>query len=122
LPTIPSELHPLSKEMTMTKTCLLGATVLLVFGASAALAASGEYQNLDPTALANGKGWRTTCDINAQIDGRTYCFATEDTKGEFMKDPVSMRAKADAFYASKANDPNWTPCDYNDDWQNGSCE
>jgi hypothetical protein len=29
-----------------------------------------------------------------------------------MKDPEGNRAKADAFYASKVNDPNWTPCDY----------
>ena len=39
-----------------------------------------------------------------------------------MKEPASLRDKADAFRASKVNDPNWKPCDYNDDYKVGSCE
>lgn len=106
----------------MTKAYLLGAALVLMLGANAALAASGEYQNLDPTALADGKGMRTKCDINMVFEGRTYCFVTEETKARFVKEPASLRDKADAFYASKVNDPDWKPCDYNDDYKAGNCE
>ena len=27
-------------------------------------------------------------------------------------DPAGNRTKADAFYSSKVNDPNWKPCNY----------
>jgi YHS domain-containing protein len=108
--------------MTMTKTYMLGAALVLMLGANAALAASGEYQNLDPTALADGKGMRTKCEVSTLVEGRTYCFVNEENKTRFMKDPVVMRQKAETFYASKANDPNWKPCDYNDDYKVGNCE
>ncbi len=46
----------------------------------------------------------------------------EENKTRFMKDPVVMRQKAETFYASKVNDRNWQPCDYNDDYKVGNCE
>jgi hypothetical protein len=47
-----------------------------------------------------------------QIADKTYCFGDVTRRAAFMKDPEGNRAKADAFYASKVNDPNWTPCDW----------
>lgn len=97
----------------MTKTSVLTALVVVMLGASPAFATSGEYKNMDALGLANGKGMRTKCDVSGQYLGKTYCFGSEERKTEFMKQPDSYRAKADAFYASKASDPNWQPCDYN---------
>ena len=82
----------------------------LLLGSTVAMA--GEYQNLDAFGLASGKGQRTKCDISEQVGEKTYCFGDETRRAAFMKDPEGNRAKADAFYASKVNDPNWTPCDY----------
>jgi hypothetical protein len=93
----------------MAKTYILAAAAALL-GSTVAMA--GEYQNLDAYGLASGKGERTKCDISENIMGSTYCFGDETRRAAFMKDPEGNRAKADAFYASKVNDPNWTPCDY----------
>jgi hypothetical protein len=96
----------------MAKARILAAAALLVVGPAAALAGSGEYQNLNAMGLASEKGIRTKCDLYGQHEGKTYCFRDENAKSEFMKDPAGNRARADAYYGSKANDPNWTPCDY----------
>ena len=106
----------------MSKTYLLSATVIFMLTAGSAFAASGEYQNLDAMVLANGHGARTTCDITGQYEGKTYCFGDDESKSQFMKEPATFRAKADAVYATKVNDPNWKPCDYYDDWKKGNCE
>jgi YHS domain-containing protein len=96
----------------MTKTYVL-ATLIAAMLVSPAFAASGEYNNMDAFGLANGKGMRTKCDVSGQYQGKTYCFGSEERKVEFMKQPDTYRAKADAFYTAKASDPNWQPCDYN---------
>ena len=46
--------------------------------------------------MAMGKEVKTDCSINAQIDGKTYCFGNEAAKTEFMKDPQGNLAKARA--------------------------
>ena len=51
--------------------------------------------------LALGKDVKTDCSINAEIDGKTYCFGNEDAKTIFMKDPKANLAKAEAYYSSK---------------------
>jgi hypothetical protein len=105
--------------MTMVKTYVLVTAAALLLVSTVTIA--GEYQNLDAMGLASGKGQRTTCDIKEQIEGKNYCFGDESTRAQFMKDPAGNRAKADAFYAGKANDPNWTPCNYSSTGPNG-CE
>ena len=55
-----------------------------------------EYGNMCAMGLALGKEVQTDCSINAQIDGTTYCFANEDAKATFMKDPQGNLAKARA--------------------------
>jgi hypothetical protein len=105
----------------MAKTYILAVTAALLFGSTAAIAGSGEYQNLDAMGLASGKAMRTTCDIAGEVKGKTYCFGDEGAKTQFMKDIEGNRAKAEAYYASKVSDPNWKPCHgYTDD--NGGCD
>jgi YHS domain-containing protein len=96
----------------MPRIYILTAIAALLFCSTAAIAGSGEYTNLDAMGLASGKGMITECNITGQYGGKTYCFGDENSKTEFMKDPERNHAKADAFYASKVNDPNWKPCHF----------
>ena len=69
----------------MAKARIIAAAALLVVGPAAALAGSGEYQNLNAMGLASEKGIRTKCDLYGQHEGKTYCFRDENAKSEFMK-------------------------------------
>jgi YHS domain-containing protein len=69
--------------------------------ATAAFAASGEYDNMCAMGLALGKDIATDCSINAEIGGKTYCFGSEDAKADFMKDPEGNLAKAQEYFAKE---------------------
>jgi YHS domain-containing protein len=58
----------------------------------------GEFDNNCAWGLVNGKKVPTDCSINAQIDGKTYCFGDQKAKDEFMKDPKGNLAKAQKFW------------------------
>jgi YHS domain-containing protein len=72
----------------------IAGTILLATGA---LAATGEYDNMCTMGLAMGKEVKTDCSISGQIDGKTYCFGSEEAKTTFMKDPKGNLAKANAY-------------------------
>ena len=74
---------------SILKSALAGAMLLGV--ATAAFAATGEYDNMCTMGLALGKDIKTDCSINATIQGKTI----------FMKDPAGNLAKAQAYYSSK---------------------
>ncbi|MHA1133290.1 MAG: hypothetical protein ACTSRM_03275 [Alphaproteobacteria bacterium] len=65
---------------------------------TAAIAATGEYDNMCTMGLALGKKVDTDCSINGMIGGKTYCFGNQDAKTMFMKDPEGNLAKARSFY------------------------
>lgn len=69
--------------------------------ATAAVAATGEYDNMCTMGLAMGKEVKTDCTISGQIDGKTYCFGSEEAKTTFMKDPKGNLAKAEAYRMKK---------------------
>ena len=69
--------------------------------ATAAVAATGEYDNMCTMGLAMGKEVKTDCSINGQIGGKTYCFGSEEAKTAFMKDPKGNLAKAEAYRMKK---------------------
>jgi YHS domain-containing protein len=77
------------------------AGVFLLGFAAAALAVSGEYGNMCTMGLALGKDIQTDCSINGQLEGKTYCFGSEQAKAEFMKSPKENLAKAQAYYSKK---------------------
>ena len=81
------------------KSAIAGA-FLLGF-ATAALAASGEFGNMCSMGLASGKDIQTDCSINAQLEGKTYCFGSKEAMAEFMKNPTENLAKAQTYYSSK---------------------
>ena len=69
---------------------------------TAAFAVTGEFDNMCAQGLATGQKIKTDCSINAQIEGKTYCFGSEQAKTEFMKDPRANLAKAQATYKKPA--------------------
>jgi len=77
------------------------AGALLLGLTAAALAATGEFNNMCTEGLALGKDINTDCSINTLLDGKTYCFGSEQAKTDFMKDPKGNLAKAQSYYTSK---------------------
>jgi YHS domain-containing protein len=77
------------------------AGALLLGLTTAALAATGQFDNMCAEGLALGKDIKTDCSVNAAIDGKTYCFGNEQAKTDFMKDPKGNLAKAQSYYTKK---------------------
>ena len=63
--------------------------------ATAAMALTGEYGNMCTMGLALGKDIQTDCSINAQVQGKTYCFGSKEAMTQFMADPpaISLRLR-----------------------------
>lgn len=77
------------------------AVSVLMFGlASAALAATGEYNGMDAMALTHGQAVHTNCSFAAQIGGKTYCFGSEQAMHAFMQHPRRNIRRADTAYQS----------------------
>ena len=77
------------------------AGALLLGLSTAALAVTGEFDNMCTQGLASGKDVKTDCSVNTTLDGKTYCFGNEAAKTAFMKDPKGNLAKAQSYYSSK---------------------
>jgi uncharacterized protein YjbI with pentapeptide repeats len=78
----------------------IAATSLLSMFASFALA--GEFGDNCATSLSMGKMNKTKCETNDVFEGKTYCFGSEESKAEYLKDPKATIMQAEAFYAKKA--------------------
>ena len=77
------------------------AGAFLLGMATAAVAVTGEFGNMCTMGLATGKDIQTDCSVNAQLEGKTYCFGSKEAMGEFMKNPKDNLAKAQTYYSSK---------------------
>src|SRR4029079_5805913 len=60
------------------------AGAFLIGMATAALAVTGEYDNMCTMGLASGKDIKTDCSVNSQIQGKTYCFGSQSALTQFM--------------------------------------
>jgi hypothetical protein len=60
------------------------AGALLLGLANAALAVTGEFDNMCTMGLASGKDIQTDCSVNAQVQGKTYCFGSKEAMTQFM--------------------------------------
>ena len=49
----------------------------------------------------SGKDIKTDCSVNAQIQGKTYCFGSQSALTQFMANPSGNLAKAQAYYSEK---------------------
>jgi YHS domain-containing protein len=76
------------------------AGALLLGLGTAAVAATGEFDNMCTEGLALHKDIKTDCSINTTLKGKTYCFGSEQAKTDFMKDPEANLAKAQEYYSS----------------------
>jgi YHS domain-containing protein len=86
-----------TQRETPMRALIASAALGTMMLATAAFAATeGEFDNMCAMGLAMGKEVKTDCSINAEIDGKTYCFGSEDAKAEFMKNPQGNLAKAQA--------------------------
>ena len=81
------------------KSAVAGA--FLIGMTTAALAVTGEFNNMCTMGLATGKDIRTDCSISSQVQGKTYCFGSKEAMAEFMKNPKENLAKAQAYYSKK---------------------
>jgi YHS domain-containing protein len=75
------------------------AGAFLLGSAVAAIAATGEFNNMCAEGLALHKVIKTDCSVNGQYDGKTYCFGNEQAKTAFMKNPKANLAKAEQFFS-----------------------
>ena len=81
------------------KSAVAGAFLLSM--TTAALAVTGEFNNMCTMGLATGKDIQTDCSISSQVQGKTYCFGSKEAMAEFMKNPKENLAKAQAYYSKK---------------------
>ena len=82
--------------MTRMSTSSVAASVLLLGLATSALAATGEYENMDAMALAQGKTVKTDCSISSQLDGKTYCFGSQPGH-----EPIHAEPQAQSLQGSR---------------------
>ena len=75
------------------------AGIFLLGFATAALAVTGQFDNMCTMGLALGKEVKTDCSINETIAGLSYCFGDQNAKTMFMKDPEGNLAKANANFS-----------------------
>ena len=77
------------------------AGALLLGLTTAALALTGEFDNMCTMGLASSKDIQTDCSVNAQLQGKTYCFGSKEAMTQFMADPSGNLAKAQSYYTIK---------------------
>lgn len=85
----------------MMKTYLMSAMAgAFALGlATAAMAATGQFDDMCSWGLANSKQVKTDCSVNTTLKGKTYCFSSPEAKANFMKNPDANLSKAEAFYS-----------------------
>ena len=74
------------------------AGAFLLGMATAAVALTGEYGNSVRWALPSVTDIQTDCSINAQVQGKTYCFGSKEAMAQFMQTPKDNLAKAQTYF------------------------
>ena len=88
----------------MGKLNYFAVTGAIALGA-ATVAFAGEYNSIDALSLVKGAPKKVDCSVSAEHEGKTYCFAHEAAKAEFMKDAEGNVAKAEDAYQPCRDDP-----------------
>ncbi len=85
-------------RFTALVSCFL---VLMAAVIAEAVAGEPELDGLCVMGLAEGKRIKTDCKVTWESkDGRTYCFATEDSKSVFLKDTEGYLRRAKEHFAA----------------------
>ena len=82
-------------------TSAFAGALLLGLGTTAALAVTDEFSNKCAMGLASEHDIQTDCSVNAQLQGKTYCFGSKEAMTQFMAGPSGNLAKAQAYYSKK---------------------
>ncbi len=61
---------------------------------------NAEFDGMCTQGLAEGKRIQTDCSIRTEIDGKTYCFGTEDAKRAFLTNPKRNLERAKDHYSA----------------------
>ena len=83
----------------MKNKCFLFVLLFFIFPLQAA-----ELEKYCTTSLSEGNFHKTDCSINANFDGKQYCFGNKTSKSVFLKNPKKTLAKASAFYKKSVSD------------------
>jgi len=75
-------------------------SIMMLGLASAALARTGEFQNMDAMMLTQGQAMHTNCSFMAIIGGKNYCFGSEQSMHAFMEQPRRNIRKANRAFAA----------------------
>jgi len=59
---------------------------------------AGEFGNYCLLSLSEGNFLKTDCSVNANYQGKVYCFGSEVSKDIFLKTPNDFIKKAEVFY------------------------
>jgi YHS domain-containing protein len=84
------------KDGTMKKISIALSAAVIAFAAQA-----GELDNQCVYGLSLGKSVKTDCKVHKLIEGKDYCFSSEDAMSKFEKDEKGNLAKALKFAESQ---------------------
>ena len=79
-------------------TLAIAAALFLGFVTPTVAAAKGQFGTMCTMGLALHKNVQTNCSVNTIYEGKTYCFGNKQAKTQFLKNPKTNLAKAEAFY------------------------
>ena len=82
-------------------TSAFAGALLLGLGTTAALAVTGEFNNMCTRASHLGKDIQTDCSINAQHSRQDLLLRQQGGHDRVHGDPTGNMAKAQAYYKSK---------------------
>ena len=91
-------------------TSAFAGALLLGLGTTAALAVTGEFNNMCTEGLALGKDIQTDCSINAVIDGKTYCFGSKEAMTAVYEGPHGQHGQGAGLLHKQAS---WLGCHFN---------
>lgn len=90
----------------MKKIILICFALLFTSTVLAGEPTKGELGSNCTTSLSEGVVFKTDCKISEIYKGKTYCFGSQASKEEFLKNPEDTISKAKMFYEKSANDKN----------------
>ena len=81
---------------------IAGVAAIALAIVAPAHAATGEFGDSCTMGLASGQTVKTDCSVSwTDAEGRAFCFSSESSKEQFLKDPKTNMQKARDFMASK---------------------
>lgn len=71
---------------------------IIFINVNSSFGVDGEFKNYCANSLANSRVYQTKCEVNETIDGKVYCFGSQNSKEAFLKDPKENLKKAQDYF------------------------